>query len=184
MKKLLIILLASIAVMTLVACTNNEETPIEDAPAEEYLEPIEEPSTTQTPNPIQAYDTIEEAQKALDFEVEMFDSAEIPEGFTQENISIIAGELFQVQYINKDTKESLHYRVGKGKDDISGVYTEYPYMTSESVDEITVELRGSTAESISLIQFYDVDDDVMSSLSFDKEGRSTQDSILLVQHLI
>lgn len=96
-----------------------------------------EGETTQIPNPIVEYKTIEEAQKVVGFG---FKVPEEVKGFENKNISVISDELMQVIYSNDNNEVCV--RKAKGSEDISGDYNVYKNVSTEKINGCDVTLRG------------------------------------------
>lgn len=96
-----------------------------------------EGETTQVPNPIVEYKTLEEAQKAVGFD---FKAPEEVTGFENKNISVISNELIQIIYSNDNNEVCV--RKAKGSDDISGDYNVYKNIKTEKINDCDVTLRG------------------------------------------
>ncbi len=94
-----------------------------------------EGESTQIPNPIVEYKTLEEAQKAVGFD---FKVPEEVKGFENKNVSVISNELIQVIYSNDNNEVCV--RKAKGSDDISGDYNVYKDINKEKINGVT--LRG------------------------------------------
>lgn len=74
----------------------------------------------QIPNPIKEYKSIDEAERALGFNVKI--PNEIKD-YKLDCITTISDDLFQLIYTNNDTE--ITYRMARGNEDISGDYNEY-----------------------------------------------------------
>ncbi len=96
--------------------------------------------SVQIPNPLVSYDSIEKAAKVLGFNPNT--PSYVPAGFSQEDISVIAGEIAQVTYTDKDGN-NISYRVAKGSEDISGDYNVYSINKEVQVNGAKVTLHGN-----------------------------------------
>ena len=96
--------------------------------------------SVQIPNPLISYDSIDAAAKVLGFKPNT--PSYVPAGFSQEDISVIAGEIAQVTYTDKDGN-NISYRVAKGSEDISGDYNKYSINKEVKVNGATVALHGN-----------------------------------------
>jgi hypothetical protein len=119
MKGLKVFLLCVILMISGVACSSNGQS--------------------QLPNPIVDYDSIEDVQKAVDFDFDLLGN--IPKGFTLDSTSVINKQIAQIIY--KNGEDRICYRVAKGSDDISGDYNEYPVENSITIGNCHVLLRGA-----------------------------------------
>lgn len=98
---------------------------------------ISDGESTQIPNPIVEYKTLEEVQKVVGFD---FKVPEEVKGFETKNISVISNELIQVIYSNDNNEVCV--RKAKGSDDISGDYNVYKNIKTEKINGCDVTLRG------------------------------------------
>lgn len=94
---------------------------------------------TGLPNPIVEYKTLEEAEKAAGFDLN------IPDKFgeyQQSSVSVISGYLLQVFYNDADGNEML-IRKAPGSDDISGDYSKYSEIQTAEINSHNVTLKGN-----------------------------------------
>lgn len=132
MKKMLLLVVSLTIVLSFAACSTSDEsssTPISS----------EEPSSqssTQLPNPIVNYDTLEEAETAVGFTVPLLN---LPEGAQLDHVSVIAGNLVQLDYLNGEN--TFRYRVAKGEEDISGDYTAYEATGTHTIGDLEVTVK-------------------------------------------
>ena len=89
-------------------------------------------------NPIEGFDTIEEAQKALKFKVTV--PKELLGKYSIKYINTISRELFQICYINKEN--DILFRMGQGVEDISGDYNDYKTNNIVNINGSKVKLKG------------------------------------------
>lgn len=92
---------------------------------------------TRIPNPYVDYDTIEEAQKAVGFSVQLPTKVT---GYEKDAISVMDGKVLQIVYRNGDAEICI--RKAAGKDDISGVYESYTKVEKVTAGDVQAELRG------------------------------------------
>ncbi|MEA4972163.1 MAG: DUF4367 domain-containing protein [Candidatus Metalachnospira sp.] len=85
----------------------------------------------QLPNPFIECTTIEDAQKNAGFEITLPKS--IPEGFKEEVIQAIKGDLIDVIY--KSTDNELRIRKCLGLEDCSGNYFDYKQMVKVKIND-------------------------------------------------
>ena len=90
-------------------------------------------------NPIEGFDTIEEAQKALKFKVAI--PKELLGKYNIKYINTISRELFQICYINKGN--DILFRMGQGVDDISGDYNDYKINSVVNINGRNIKLKGN-----------------------------------------
>lgn len=122
MKKWIICLAAVIALSMLSACVGRK-------PAESRL-----------PNPIEEYETLEDAQAAAGFEIPT--PAGLPEGYALEAVTTIAKSTIQLIYT--DGRNDLTYRCGKADgSDISGDYNAYDEEETADVNGNSVLMKGA-----------------------------------------
>ncbi len=89
-------------------------------------------------NPYVYYDTLEEAEKAVGFEMTS------PEIINKEKISeiiVIAGDTIELRY-GTDDGSSVTIRKAKGAEDISGDYNTYEFEKALTIDNISVSAKG------------------------------------------
>lgn len=85
----------------------------------------------QLPNPFTEYTTIEDAEKNAGFKITLPKS--IPEGFKEEVIQAIEGDLIDVIY--KSTDNELRIRKCLGIEDCSGNYLDYNQMVKVKIND-------------------------------------------------
>ena len=135
--------------------------------------------STEVPNPVVDYDTLEEAQAAVDFDVLV--PGYVPEGFTQSAVSVIGGKLVQVSYANGES--TILYRTAPSSQDagdgigISGDYNEYAVKNNLDIAEVTVDMKGDADNQWAVAQWKV--GDMMYSLSFNPPV-STEESIKII----
>ena len=122
MKKLAVLLLCILTVVTLAACAgkSSQEEPL-----------------MQIANPFVDYESLEAAAKAAGFELKAPSSVK---GFTEKLVQVCDGEMIQVIYLNGDDR--LLIRKAEGFEDISGDYNEYSDSRTVTVNGNSVTLRG------------------------------------------
>ncbi len=94
----------------------------------------------------QEYNTLEEAEKALNLKVNPLKT--LLKGFKMESISVISNEIIQVEYT--DANNNMVFRAGKGIDNISGDYNGYKVKNAAKVNGINVNLEGNKSEEYNL----------------------------------
>ena len=97
-------------------------------------------------NSSQEYKTLDEAEKALNLQVNQLKT--LPKGFKIENISIISNEIIQVEY--NDGNNNIIFRAGKGINNISGDYNGYQVKDVAKVSGINVNLEGNKDKEYNL----------------------------------
>lgn len=93
------------------------------------------------PNPFIDYDTLEEAEKAVGFEINVPESID---GYSEKLISVMDGKMIQVVFVEGD--KQICIRKEKGNDDISGDYTKYADKKMTDVDGVTITLKGGNGK--------------------------------------
>ena len=81
------------------------------------------------PSPFIDYDTLEEAEKAVGFEINVPESID---GYSEKLISVMDGKMIQIVFVEGD--KQICIRKEKGNDDISGDYTKYAEKKMTDVD--------------------------------------------------
>lgn len=94
---------------------------------------------TQIPNPIVAYDSLEEAMAAAGVEAVLPD---FPAEWQQSQVSVIGGDLLQVAYTNGT--DTILFRAANGDEDTSGDYNVYD--NTWTVGDVTLKGSGDRAE--------------------------------------
>jgi len=89
-------------------------------------------------NPIEGFDTIEEAQKALKFKVTI--PNELLGKYNIKYINTISRNLFQICYANK--QNDILFRMAQGTEDISGDYNNYKTNNIVDINGNKVKLKG------------------------------------------
>lgn len=147
MKKLLVGALCAALAMTTVTPTFASGL----GGSESYA--VASKDSTKIPNPLVYYDTIEDVQKAVRFEFKV--PAKLPSGYKIDNISVIANEIIQVIYKNK--QKVITYRtakITKDQKDISGDYNSYKQKKTVTVNKMKVTMKGNK-NKVSLVQWKD-----------------------------
>lgn len=89
-------------------------------------------------SPIERFDTIEEAQKALSFKVTV--PKELLGKYNIKYINTISRNLFQVCYISN--QGDILFRMGQGTEDVSGDYNNYKINNIVNINGTNVKLKG------------------------------------------
>lgn len=113
-----------------------------DTPAQ--LEEADSSDFVQSGNPYAEYDTLEEAENTIGFEISVPDSYG---GYTEPYYAVIEGKILEVQYYNGDDRGMI-IRKSRGSEDISGDFNEYNTVTETEVNGNTVTIKGSGDEFI------------------------------------
>lgn len=126
------------------------------------------------PNPIEEFNTVQEAQKSLKFKTII--PKEIPSEYQVKYISTISKELFQICYSNG--KNDILFRMAQGIDKIDGDYTEYKFNKTIQVNGKSVNLKGNSSNLVNLAT-YKIND--MSYSISVTNGMSKNDIIKIIK---
>ena len=102
-------------------------------------ETIDEGFNVQIANPFVDYATLEEAAQAAGFTLKV---PNVKEGSVPV-IQVMDGVMIQFIFVDENGDPSLYIRKEAGDEDISGDYNEYPEITTETVGDRTVTVKGS-----------------------------------------
>lgn len=92
----------------------------------------------QIPNPFVDYQTLKEAEEAANFTLKV----PAAEDFGEPIVQVMDGKMIQLIYLDSESNPQLYIRKQAGDEDISGDYNEYPEVSTETVGETTVTLKG------------------------------------------
>ena len=162
MKKNLIIAVGTALTLTLVACGGNQTTPNGNNTAET----IESNNTSgegnvELPNPFVEYDSIEEAEEAVGFDIAVPDTID---GYPEKIIrALITDDSKMIEVIYRDDeKNEIRIRKAPGSEDISGDYNKYEQSSQLTVDGMEVTAKGN-GETVNLATW--VNDDFTYSVT-------------------
>ena len=93
-------------------------------------------------NPYAEYDTLEEAENTIGFEISVPDSYS---EYTEPYYAVIEGKILEVQYYNGDDRGMIISK-SRGSEDISGDFNEYNTVTETEVNGNTVTIKGNGDE--------------------------------------
>lgn len=94
-------------------------------------------------NPYAEYETLEESEKAVGFDIA------VPESYgdySELSYIVIGGEMLEVQYRDSGENRGMSVRKARGNEDISGDYNQYDDITETQVGGSTVTIKGSGGE--------------------------------------
>lgn len=111
-----------------------------DTPAQS--EEADSSDFVQSGNPYAEYDTLEEAENTIGFEISVPDSYG---GYTEPYYAVIEGKILEVQYYNGDDRGMIIMK-SRGSEDISGDFNEYNTVTETEVNGNTVTIKGNGDE--------------------------------------
>lgn len=96
-------------------------------------------SSSQIPNPLVSYNTVEEARKAIGFSFAV--PTRLPANYQTKDIIVIGSNLAEIFYRNG--KKNILYRTAKGNSDISGDYTVYKEVKTAEIGNTKVTVKGN-----------------------------------------
>jgi len=146
MKKLIIIVLGTIVVISLVVVGAIVVTPFATFNvSEENGEQIAE-ETAQIPNPFIDCVTMEEAQKLAGFNMTIPDA--MPEGYSRTAIRSVKNKEIEIIYLNGDSEIRIRKAIGSavGIEDISGDYTAYKEEKKIEIGNVNVTMKGDSGK--------------------------------------
>lgn len=111
-----------------------------DTPAQS--EEADSSDFVQSGNPYAEYDTLEEAENTIGFEISVPDSYG---GYTEPYYAVIEGKILEVQYYNGDDRGMIISK-SRGSEDISGDFNEFDNITETEVNGNTVTIKGNGDE--------------------------------------
>lgn len=129
----------------------------------------EDPGQDLAANPFVTFQSLEEAEKAAGF------TLPVPESFedgSRQEVALIDGKIIDVTYLDGKDNRILTIRKGRGEEDISGDYNEYPKEDVLDFGGISVTVRGD-GNRIFLALWQE--GDYSYAVSFDEGG--TKDSL-------
>ena len=141
MKKINLLVLLTLSIITMAGCTKSSTSD----------STIDEPeSSVGLPNPMVAYDSIDEALTVLDF------TPRLPEiSWTLKSVYVIGGDLLQIEY--EHNGNTVSYRTAPGISDISGVYDTSSYKADTEISGKAVTLQGNEENTLTLATWNDKD---------------------------
>lgn len=141
MKKFMKATIVALLVLALAGCNPTNQN---EASTEGTIETADNSmgGSTQIPNPFVEYETIEEADDHVDFELKLPNN--VSEEYELVNISVIENELVQLVYDNGKTE--LIYRQAMGIEDVSGDYSVYNEVNTEMIGDDVVTLSGEDSK--------------------------------------
>lgn len=94
-------------------------------------------------NPFAEYDTLEEAESAVGFDITVPDSYG---DYSELSFMVVGGEMLEVQYYDAGENRGMYIRKAPGSDDISGDFNQYDDIREIQVGGNTVTIKGSGGE--------------------------------------
>lgn len=163
MKKAIALLVGTVMAMSLVACSSKESSTGSDVNA-----PAGDPDTgrpsldsgrtsgdVRIPNPFSEYGSMEEASENAGFSFDVPDSID---GYARRIIRVMAdedgGAMIEVIYQNEidgnentGSRDEIRMRKASGDEDISGDYTEYSEISTITVENARVTIKGENGRA-------------------------------------
>jgi len=146
MKKLIIIVLGTILVISLVVVGAIVAVPfatfnVNETNGEQIVE-----ETAQIPNPFIDCATIEEAQKLAGFNMTVPNA--MPEGYSRNAIRTVKNEEIEIIYLNGDSEIRIRKAIGSaiGIEVISGDYTAYKEERKIEIGGVEVTMKGDNGK--------------------------------------
>lgn len=120
MKKIIAFALCAVMALSIAACGSNKKAP-------------------EIPDPFTEYFTIDEAAKAVGFDISVPDAID---GYTDRIIRAdVESKMIEVIYKNGDDTE-IRIRKADGAEDISGDYTKYSQSSTVTIGDLNVTMKG------------------------------------------
>ena len=94
-------------------------------------------------NPFAEYDTLEEAERAVGFDITVPDSYG---DYSELSYMVVGGEMLEVQYYDAGENRGMYIRKAPGSEDISGDFNQYDDIREIQVGGNTVTIKGSGGE--------------------------------------
>lgn len=141
----------------------------------ESINTITADESVEIPNPLKEYVTLQEAETALGFKVTV--PANLPEGYVQSSIYAIDNDMVQIIYLNGSSE--ICFRQGKGNEDISGDYNAYDEVTTETINGMSVTLKGN-ANKVNTAVWTDGDYSFSITLDASEEGIANEEMIAVI----
>jgi len=142
MKKLMIIILGTIMIISLVAVGNFLALSYVNFNASAKSGEQIVGDTTQIPNPFIDCTTLEDAQKSAGFAMTIPDA--MPEGYSKTAIRAVKNKMIEVIYLNGDSE--IRIRKAIGSEDISGDYTVYKESMETEIGNVKVTMKGNNGK--------------------------------------
>lgn len=131
-------------------------------------------------NPFVEYDTIEEAEKAVGFDLSVPESID---GLSERIIRVDSeDQLIEVIYQNgQDEDQEIRIRKAVGTDEISGDYNEYSQSRTLDVDGIAVTVKGD--DDLITVATWAQDPYVYSIGNYSDSGFTEGELVKLIQEI-
>jgi hypothetical protein len=122
----------------------------------------------QIPNPFAGFETLEESEAAVGFEIELPGKSD---GYVILNTSVMSGKMLQIDFENGTMVRKM-----AGSEDISGDYNQYQTIEEAAVNNVPATLRINDGKVYSAIW----EDGGYSYAFFNSEGISMTDAFILI----
>lgn len=131
-------------------------------------------------NPFVEYDTIEEAEEAVGFDITVPDSID---GYSKRIIRVDSqDQLIEVIYQNEQNEDQeIRIRKAVGTDEISGDYNEYSQSRTLDVDGIAVTVKGD--DDLITVATWAQDPYVYSIGNYSDSGFTEGELVKLIQEI-
>lgn len=136
MKKLIVMLLCAVIVLTLVACGGKS---VIDSKTDEQKMGEQNFGGAQIANPFVDCKTLEEAQTLVGFDISLPDN--MPTMYSISAIRAVKDTMIEIIYRNGN--DEIRIRKGTGSQDISGAYNEFSETGTIAVGNLQVMMKGS-----------------------------------------
>lgn len=110
--------------------------------------PVKTEESTEIPNPLVKYETLEKLREAAGFD---FALPALPEGFTPASYILIGGETADVIYRKDDAQ--IRVRASVKQSDISGDYNTYAFVKTHQAEDVDVTASGNQPDAVNLATF-------------------------------
>lgn len=137
-KKIIALVTIAAAATVLGACSSNGTSSVTSSAAEA--------------NPWEEFDTLEEAQEAVGFEITVPDMSE----YGEDEVYRVCAALseIEIQYYDGDD-QTAYIRKANDDGDISGDYSEYEYPNGNmTINDVEVTVKGTDADTLNLAIWY------------------------------
>ena len=131
MKKIVLLTLCAVMVLSFASCSNDKPETEED--------PQTQAGSVGIANPWVNCVTISDAEELAGFTLSI--PSDMPSGYTQKTIETVENEMIQVIFESGD--DTLLIRKAKGNEDISGDYNEYSENKTLTVVGMRVSTKGN-----------------------------------------
>jgi hypothetical protein len=179
------LMVAAAAIFLTTGCESTTRTEAQSTSDQSWAtaESVSDSSSEEMPNPFVDYDTLEEAEKAVGFDISIPESVTVNgKEYAEKNYQVATDlSLIQVFYMDNEDLPVLMIRKASGTEDISGDYNEYAI--TKSVSDV-FESEGSSVE----VKIKGNSNDAMCLATWVKDGYSyavsLEDSIITEDEML